>query len=303
MLAMVIPHLQAPKLLIFVEAAEALLHSSQILLQAGVLEADLPPLIEEAKQRAERPLQDLNLDPHLRQQIRTILRLSPPESVVALVRDLVDQGEGPDLEEFLEILPDQTLPLRFPTRIVGLEALTLLQQHLSVTTAEQEVIQANLAQRQRDLIQLAQQQGVELDPLRQQTREQLQPLDPQALLELVQDLIAEEEVLSSVEPQDTGQTGAFTVVGPLLFMEIADHLLGLPDSPLTPDQRLDLQVNRGTAEVRYRAMEKLGRIDDLDRQQQQIRAWIAQSSPQELLEQLEHLFETLRPDPPPESAP
>ena len=293
---MVVPYLHAPKLLIFVEAAEALLYSSHILLQAGVLEADLPPLIEEAKQRAEQVLQHHTPDPQLRQQIRTILRLNPPETVVALVRDLVDRGDGPDLEGFLETVPDEMGSLRFPSRVVGLEALDLLQDHLSATPEEQKAIQANLTQRRTELIQLAQERGVDVDPLRQQARQQLATLDPQALMDLVQDLIAEEDALASDSPEEQPDPRAFTVVGPLLFMEITDHLLALPDSPLTPDQRLDLQVNRGTAEVRYRAMEKLGRIDDLDRQQQQIRAWIAQSSPRELLEQLDQLFEALRSD-------
>ncbi len=294
---MVVPYLHAPKLLIFVEAAEALLYSSQILLQAGVLEADLPPLIEEAKQRAEQVLQHHTPDPQLRQQIKTILRLNPPETVVALVRDLVDQGEGPDLEGFLETVRNETAPLRFPTRVVGLEALALLQDYLNATPEEQEAIQGNLAQRRTELTQLAQERGVDVDPLRQHTRERLATLDPQALMALVQDLVAEEDALASGAAEEGQDPRAFTVVGPLLFMEITDHLLALPDSPLTPDQRLDLQVNRGTAEVRYRAMEKLGRIDNLDRQQQQIRAWIAQSSPRELLEQLDQLFETLKSDP------
>lgn len=294
---MTIPHLYAPKLLIFAEAAQALLHSSQILLQAGVLEADLPPLIEEAQVRAERALQDHPVDPALREEIRTILRLSPPETVVGLVRDLVDQGEGPDLEDFLETVSDQVGPLRFPKRLVGLEALDLLQTYLSASPDERQTIQVNLAQQEAELQQLAREQGVGMDSLRQQTRAQLTSLAPEALMELVQDLISEEEALAQDLESDSPPPSGFTVVGPLLFMEITDHLLNLPDSPLTPDQRLDLQVNRSTAEIRYRAMEKLGRIDDVDRQQRQIRSWIAQSSPRELMTQLEHLFETLGPDP------
>ncbi|MEN9229785.1 MAG: hypothetical protein Q6L68_02665 [Thermostichus sp. DG02_5_bins_236] len=285
---MVFPTIRVPQLLLFVEAAALLRDSSQVLLQAGQAAADLPELIAAAQVRAETQLELLEIPADLRAQVHGILWLTRPQSVLAYLQDLIDSGSGPDMEAFLEQVGSASTLLRFPPALVGSVALGLLLEQLDFSTEEAEVLQANRAQLEQTLAELASRHAIDLEPLRTATEIALQPASPEELVQLGQDLWAADSE-PELEPQPE-------LVGPLLLMMVADHLLAQTESVLTPEQRLDLQTNRGQAETRYLAMEKLGRIENLAEQQAYIQAWIDQTSPSDLLRALDQLFVVLEED-------
>ncbi|MCJ2544651.1 hypothetical protein [Thermostichus vulcanus] len=281
---MVFPTIRVPQLLLFVEAASLLQDSSQVLLQAGQAAADLPELIAAAQARAETQLEPLGIPADLRAQVYGILRLTPPQLVLADLQDLVDNGSGPDVEAFLEQVGSASTLLRFPPALVGSVALGLLLERLDFSTEEAEALRTNRAQLEQTLAELASHYAIDLEPLRTATEIALQPASPEELVQLGQDLWAVE---SEAEPEPQ-----LELAGPLLFMMVADHLLAM-ESVLTPEQRLDLQTNRGQAETRYLAMQKLGRIENLAEQQAYIQAWIDQTPPADLLRALDQLFAVL----------
>ncbi|NJO85643.1 MAG: hypothetical protein HC818_02350 [Synechococcaceae cyanobacterium RM1_1_27] len=125
---MSIPHVMAPRLLLFICAARVLYRSSQALLEAGSLEADLPVAIEEARQQAEIKWASGAADPSVSVAEERILMdsllLTPPSEVLGLIQDWIDDGTGPDLEIFLtQADPSQTGILRLPKLVVCPEAL------------------------------------------------------------------------------------------------------------------------------------------------------------------------------------
>lgn len=282
---MVFPTLRVPQLLLFVEAASLLQDTSQVLLQAGQAAADLPELIAEAQARAETQLEPLGIPADLRTQVRSILRLTPPQLVLAYLQDLIDIGSGLDLEAFLAQVGSASTLLRFPPALVGSVALGLLLERLDFSREEAESLQANQAQLEQILAELASRHTIDLEPLRAATETALRPASSEELVQLGQDLWA-----AGPEPEPEPQP---ELAGPLLFMMVADHLLTQTEYPLTPEQRLDLQTNRGQAEACYQAMEKLGRIENLAQQQAYIQAWIDQTPPTDLLRALDHFFAVL----------
>ncbi len=289
---MVLPTLRIPQLLLFVEAASLLQDSSQALLQAGQATADLPEVIAEARGRAEDQLQSLGIPAELRAQVRGILRLTSPPQVLAYLQDLLDRGSGPDLEAFLNQAGSASTLLRFPPLLLGAVTLQVLLERLDFSPAEQAVLQAQRAQWEQALAELATSHGVSLEPLRAVTERALQAVSTEELLQLGQDL--------AQDLQDWGALGATEVegetepqvelAGPLVFLMVADHLLAQTEYPLTPDQRLDLQTNRAEAESRLAAMQKLGRLENLAEQRAYIQAWIAQTSVPDLLQALDRWF-------------
>ncbi len=280
-----IPYLQAPTLLIFTEATQVLLQSSQALLKAGILEADLPEQVGRAYQQAQHKLQTLygDLDSALCQRVQVLLQLTPPERVMALVQDLSDRGTGPDWEAFLDQVGQEESTLRFPKILVYPEALRQLSQHLPI--ADQNALQPSIDQLQAQLIEHSQQ--LDLDSLIQDTHTWLSEQPLPVLEQLIQHYLDEDDLTESGPPQD------ITVAGPVLFMELVDYLLSQTELELTPDQRLDLQTNRMKAEARYQAMDKLGRIDQVEQQKQLIQTWMAQQTPQAILAQLDTLFSVI----------
>ncbi|MGQ9836924.1 MAG: hypothetical protein ACUVRV_02880 [Cyanobacteriota bacterium] len=287
---MVFPTLRVPQLLLFVEAASLLQDSSQVLLQAGQAAADLPELIAAAQARAETQLEPLRIPAELRTRVHGILRLTPLQLVLAYLQDLLDIGSGPDLEAFLAQVGSASTLLRFPPALVASVALGLLLERLDFSKEEAELLQANRAQLEQILAELASCHTIDLEPLRAATEIALRPASAQELVQLGEDLLGQD--LWAVDPEPKPEP-KLELAGPLLFMMVADHLLAQTEYPLTPEQRLDLQTNRGQAETRYRAMEKLGRIENLAQQQDYIQAWIDQTSPADLLQALDHFFAVL----------
>ncbi|MCF2970999.1 hypothetical protein L1047_07320 [Synechococcus sp. Nb3U1] len=282
---MVFPTIRVPQLLLFVEAASLLQDSSQVLLQAGQASADLPELIAEARARAETQLEPLGIPADLRAQVHGILRLTPLQSVLAYLQDLIDIGSGPDMEAFLEQVGSASTLLRFPPALVGSVALGLLLEQLDFSAEEAEALRANRAQLEQTLVELASRYAINLEPLRAATEIALQPASPEELLQLGQDFWA-----ADPEPEPEPQP---ELAGPLLFMMVVDHLLTQTEAVLTPEQRLDLQTNRGQAETRYLAMQKLGCIENLAEQQAYIQSWIDQMTPSDLLRALDQFFAVL----------
>ncbi|MEN9266376.1 MAG: hypothetical protein Q6K99_09085, partial [Thermostichales cyanobacterium BF4_bins_65] len=111
----------------------------------------------------------------------------------------------------------------------------------------------------------------------------LAALDGQQLWQAAMVYLEEEENLPPPPP---------TVAGPILYLEVSEYLLSHPDLVLTPEQRLDLQLNAGRAEARLAAMDRLGKIPDPEAERQLIRAWMQQQSPQDLLSYIGLWFPT-----------
>ncbi|MEN9224466.1 MAG: hypothetical protein Q6L60_05980 [Thermostichus sp. HHBFW_bins_43] len=302
---MVFPTIPVPQLLLFAEATGLLQESSQVLLQAGQAAADLPELIAEAQARAEAKLAPMGIPESLRTQVHGLLRLTPPELVLAYLQDLVDKGSGPDIEAFLDQVGSESTLLRFPPALVGSVTLGLLLETLELTPEESEAFYQNRAQLETTLAELASQHAIALEPLRAATEAALQTASPEELLQLGQDLAdgdacgtggGEGCFPSPYRGPSDGQPATesgLELAGPLLFMMVVDHLLTQTEHPLTPEQRLDLQVNRGQAETRYLAMQKLGRIENLAEQQAYIQSWIDHTPTPDLLAALDRLFGVL----------
>lgn len=286
-----IPRLEAPVILIVAEATTVLLESSESLLTEGILEADLPEQIRTAQRLTEDRLNSLfpELDARLRQTVRTLLRLTPPESVSAMMQDLIDQGQGPNLSDFLIAVDQDIGSVSYPKQVVYPTALRYLRQAWHLSPDEATTLDQSIAALDDQLRRVAEYQRVDPSELQAQTREWLTHLPIETVQELVQHYLDEED---AAQPESS-EAGSVTVVGPILFMAVTDYLLEEADIELTSDQRLDLQTNRVTAEKRYRAMDKLGRIDDEAMQRATIRRWIVQQSPQALLDQVDQLFESV----------
>lgn len=270
-----------------------MLESSQVLLEKGLIAADLPEVITEIVQRVGS-LEGIEKESALADQVTGILSLTHPDQVMSLIQDLVDLGQGPDLEGFLTTVDQQVYALPFPESVL----LPIIFEYLlasDLDEIEKEALRINQKQVQETLLDMATQQGVSSQLLKEfslMIKEQLDPCSEEELLTLLQDIIQdreEQEGSQHLDPDD----GSITVAGPLAFIQIADYLLDLPDSPLTPDQRLDLQLTSGRAEAKYLAMEKLGKIENLEQQKQMITKWITQQTPIDLIQQLDQLFESI----------
>ncbi len=292
---MVFPTLRVPQLLLFVEAASLLRDSSQELLQAGQVAADLPELIAEAQACAETQLQTLGIPADLRDQVHGILRLTPPQLVLAYLQDLIDRGSGPNMEAFLEQVGSASTLLRFPPTLVGAVALQVLLEQLDFSAEEAALLQANRAQWEQTLAELAAHHRVSPEPLRAAAETALRAASAEELLQLGQDLLQDLQDLAAADSEPEAEPQV-ELAGPLLFMMVADHLLAQTEHPLTPEQRLDLQTNRAEAESRYLAMQKLGRIENLAEQQAYIRAWIDQTAVPDLLRALDRFFAPSEPN-------
>ncbi|MDX2271165.1 MAG: hypothetical protein NW237_04350 [Cyanobacteriota bacterium] len=296
---MTIPYLQSSKVSIFIEAAKILLVSSQQLLDSAVLEADLPLAIDEALQIAQAYQQahaDEWRDPEQQeriQQIQDILKLLPPLEILGLIRDVIDQGQGADLESFLDALPtigSEMTSLRYPKILVCPEAMSLWLSRLDsshFSCDDQQALHSNLAEMQLKLEELAQIRGVDLTLLRLAVQERLRSFSTDQLAQVLQAFLLEDELESG---QNLEGSQAITVAGPVLLMQIIDHLLDHEGTDLTSDQQLDLQMSRVKAEAKYRAMQKLGRIENLEQQQEIIRDWIATQSTHQLWVALGEFF-------------
>ncbi len=277
---MVFPTLAVPQLLLFVEAADVLLDSSQRLVQAGQAAADIPEWIAAAKARAEAQLQPLEIPAELRAQVHGILRLTPPSLVLAYLQDLLDRGSGPDLEAFLAEAGSASTLLRFPPALVASVALGILLERLDFSEEEAQALQANRRQLEETLAALASHFAIDLEPLRAATERALSSASPAELVQLGEDLEWEDE-----EDQPPPQ-----LAGPLVFMMVADHLLAQSELPLTPEQRLDLQINRAQAEARYLTMEQLGYLENVAEQRAYIQAWLERTPVADLLQAVDELF-------------
>lgn len=284
---MVLPTLRIPQLLLFVEAASLLQDTSQVLLQAGQATADLPEVIAEAQARAEAQLQTLGIPAELRAQARGILRLTSPPQVLAYLQDLLDRGSGPDLEAFLEQAGSGSTLLRFPPLLVGAVALQVLLERLDFSPQEKAVLQAQRDQWEQALAELAARHKVSPEPLRAASAEEL--------LQLGQDLFQDLQDLAGADSEPEAESQV-ELAGPLVFLMVADHLLAQTEHPLTPEQRLDLQINRAEAESRLLAMQKLGRLENLAEQRAYIRSWINQTSVPDLLRALDRFFAASEPN-------
>lgn len=292
---MVLPTLRIPQLLLFVEAASLLQDTSQVLLQAGQATADLPEVIAEAQARAEAQLQTLGIPAELRAQARGILRLTSPPQVLAYLQDLLDRGSGPDLEAFLEQAGSGSTLLRFPPLLVGAVALQVLLERLDFSPQEKAVLQAQRDQWEQALAELAARHKVSPEPLRAAAETALRAASAEELLQLGQDLFQDLQDLAGADSEPEAESQV-ELAGPLVFLMVADHLLAQTEHPLTPEQRLDLQINRAEAESRLLAMQKLGRLENLAEQRAYIRSWINQTSVPDLLQALDRFFAASEPN-------
>jgi len=292
---MVLPTLRIPQLLLFVEAASLLQDTSQVLLQAGQATADLPEVIAEAQARAEAQLQTLGIPADLRAQVRGILRLTSPQEVLAYLQDLLDRGSGPDLEAFLEQAGSGSTLLRFPPLLVGAVALQVLLERLDFSPQEKAVLQAQRDQWEQALAELAARHKVSPEPLRAAAETALRAASAEELLQLGQDLFQDLQDLAGADSEPEAESQV-ELAGPLVFLMVADHLLAQTEHPLTPEQRLDLQINRAEAESRLLAMQKLGRLENLAEQRAYIRSWINQTSVPDLLRALDRFFAASEPN-------
>ncbi|MEN9205101.1 MAG: hypothetical protein Q6K70_04755 [Thermostichales cyanobacterium DRC_bins_46] len=268
----------APRGMVFIRAAELLLESTQALLQAGQSAADIPLLIEAALQQAR---QQWSGDPD---PVLDLLSFYSPEELLGLVQGLM--APGVDLEGFLAQGGEGTVGVPFPPLMVSAGILAALQQRLDLETGEQEILSLNLEGLQKRLGELAAQRGIpETELVRWQERlgAMLAALDGQQLWQAAMVYLEEEENLPPPPP---------TVAGPILYLEVSEYLLSHPDLVLTPEQRLDLQLNAGRAEARLAAMDRLGKIPDPEAERQLIRAWMQQQSPQDLLSYIGLWFPT-----------
>jgi hypothetical protein len=292
---MVLPTLRIPQLLLFVEAASLLQDTSQVLLQAGQATADLPEVIAEAQARAEAQLQTLGIPAELRAQARGILRLTSPPQVLAYLQDLLDRGSGLDLEAFLEQAGSGSTLLRFPPLLVGAVALQVLLERLDFSPQEKAVLQAQRDQWEQALAELAARHKVSPEPLRAAAETALRAASAEELLQLGQDLFQDLQDLAGADSEPEAESQV-ELAGPLVFLMVADHLLAQTEHPLTPEQRLDLQINRAEAESRLLAMQKLGRLENLAEQRAYIRSWINQTSVPDLLRALDRFFAASEPN-------
>ena len=298
-----VPSLEAPNLLMFVEAARLLQQASCQLVEEGQESIDLPTLMEEAIGKAEIHLDNMvgcSNDGELRQIVRSVLRLSDPEDVLGLLQRLVGTAGG-DVEAFLaqSTSGNGVTGMLLPRELLYAEVLGQLQTRLTAEQQQQiaeggEVAIAAEIQSTEDLVRaVAQERDVDISVLKTAACQQLSPLDTTDLLHLLQTLV--EETANYQEAQAIAREAAktkdsVTLAGPLLFTEIASHLLEDPGRNLSSDLRLDLQTNQVKASKKLEAMERLGKVDNPEAQKQLIRDLIAKSSTEELLAILDTCF-------------
>ena len=297
-----VPSLEAPNLLMFVEAARLLQETSVQLVEEGQESIDLPGVMQEAIATAEDRLigmGDSDFE-ELRQVVRSVLRLSDPEDVLGLLQRLVGTAGG-DIEAFLaqSSSGNGVTGMLLPRELLYGEVLRLLQTRLTAEQQEEiadggaSAIAAEI-QSTEDLVRaVASERDVDISVLQIAARQQITPLDTTDLLHLLQTLV--EETASYQEAQALAREAlkskdSVTLAGPLVFTEIASHLLEDPGRNLSSDLRLDLQTNQVKASKKLEAMERLGKVENPDAQKQLIRDLIAKSSTAELLDILNTCF-------------
>lgn len=297
---MSVPSLEAPNLLMFVEAARLLQQASYQLVEEGKESIDLPRVMDAAIAKAEDRLTELNLEDgaSLRQVVQSVLQLSDPEDVLGLLQRLVGTAGG-NIESFLAQSEAGITGVLLPRELLYGEVLRQLQLRLSPAQQEEiaeggtEAILNEIQAMDEHILAVAKERGVDIAPLSTAAQKQLQPLETTELLQVLQTLV--EETNSYEEAQALAREAArakesLTLAGPLLFSEIATHLLEDPGRCLSVDLRLDLQTNQVKAKKKLEAMERLGKVDHPEAQKQLIRDLIARSSTEELLEILETCF-------------
>ncbi|WP_017325171.1 hypothetical protein [Synechococcus sp. PCC 7336] len=297
---MATPSIEAPNLLMFAETARVLQQTSRSLVEQGRESVDLPGLMTEAIAKAEQRLEELDLprSPQLRQTIRSVLQLSSPDDVLALLQRLIGIAGG-DVEAFLERSDAGVTGVLLPRELLYSQVLELLAQRLTETQLEEiaaggkGAIATEVERLNDEIAAVARDRHIDIEPLQATARKQLRPCDTAELLQLLETLVI--EIDRQQEAQDLARAAArakdsITLAGPLLFTEISQYLLGAPNSALSPDRRLDLQTNQAKALAKLAAMERLGKVDNPEAQKQLIRELIARSSPEELLNILETCF-------------
>ncbi|MGK7909129.1 MAG: hypothetical protein AB4040_18130 [Synechococcus sp.] len=297
---MSVPSLEAPNLLMFVEAARLLQQASYQLVEEGKESIDLPRVMDAAIAKAEDRLTQLNLEDgaSLRQVVQSVLQLSDPEDVLGLLQRLVGTAGG-NIESFLAQSEAGITGVLLPRELLYGEVLRQLQVRLSPAQQEEiaeggtEAISSEIQAMDEHILAVAIERGVDIAPLSTAAQKQLQPLETTELLQVLQTLV--EETNSYEEAQALAREAArakesLTLTGPLLFSEIATHLLEDPGRCLSADLRLDLQTNQVKAKKKLEAMERLGKVDHPEAQKQLIHDLIARSSTEELLEILETCF-------------
>ena len=297
---MSVPSLEAPNLLMFVEAARLLQQASYQLVEEGKESIDLPRVMDAAIAKAEDRLTQLNLEDRasLQQVVQSVLQLSDPEDVLGLLQRLVGTAGG-NIESFLAQSEAGITGVLLPRELLYGEVLRQLQVRLSPAQQEEiaeggtEAISSEIQAMDEHILAVAIERGVDIAPLSTAAQKQLQPLETTELLQVLQTLV--EETNSYEEAQALAREAArtkesLTLTGPLLFSEISAHLLEDPGRCLSADLRLDLQTNQVKAKKKLEAMERLGKVDHPEAQKQLIRDLIARSSTEELLEILETCF-------------
>ena len=297
-----VPSLEAPNLLMFVEAARLLKQASNQLVEDGQESIDLPKVMDAAIGTAEVHLNNLDRPDieELRQVVRSVLKLSDPEDVLGLLQRLVGTAGG-DLETFLarSSRGNGVTGMLLPRELLYAEVLKQLQTRLTIEQQEEiaeggpEAIAAEVKATEDMVRSVALEREVDVSVLQSAANQQLANLETQDLLHVLQTLV--EETASYQEGQDMARDAAkskdsVTLAGPLLFTEIATHLLNDPGRNLSSDLRLDLQTNQVKATKKLEAMERLGKVDNPEAQKQLIRDLIAKSSTEELLEILDTCF-------------
>ncbi|GAB4218175.1 MAG: hypothetical protein OHK0012_25890 [Synechococcales cyanobacterium] len=273
---------QVPALWMVAAASEVLLQSSRQWLAAGVASADVPLLIEAAVNEARSRLahQGETTPP----ETLSVLGLWAPEALFERLQSVVTEGGWSDVLAMIPELDTVATSLEYPDELVSAALLQRLAQILTLEPAEAEVVRLNLDSLQKTMAERAGAAGIPMAQVQvwqQDVADRVADLDPPTLWQLVSVYLVEEEALPPPPP---------TVAGPLLYLEISEFLLAQEDAVLTPDQRLDLQINAGRAEARLQAMLKLGKITDVEAERQPIREWMQQHSAADLLSYLSLWF-------------
>ena len=271
---MSVPSLDAPNLLMFVEAARMLQEASAQLVEDARESIDLPRVMEDAILKAETRLSVLELADAeaLRQVIRSVLRLSDPEDVLGLLQRLVGTAGG-DVETFLAQSDNGVTGILLPRELLYGEVLRQLQIRLTPEQQEEiadggeEAIGQEIQAMEEHVRAVARERGVQIDPLLTAARQQLQPLETDELLKLLQTLAEETanyETAQTLAREAAKAKESITLAGPLIFTEIAGHLLEDPGRCLSNDLRLDLQTNQVKAFQKLEAMDRLGKVDKIE---------------------------------------
>lgn len=282
------PYLVAPSLIVLAEGCEILLQSSQALLATGGVTADLPLAIAETLERVQGKIITSEITILEREQhlLSTLLQLQTPETLLGFLHHLV-RG---DLEFYLANQGQEEIQVEFPADILSLEVLAQLQGRLNLDLDEEEIFRSNIEALEQTLAEKVATRGISstaVQDLREVLRDQLMELPPKQLWQLAQNFLSDETEEKLPDPTPDPPP---TVAGPLLFMEIVDYLLNQEDVLLEAEERLDLQLNLSKAEAKFQAMDRIGKVDNIEDQQKLIRNWIPQHSVAELREFLSEWF-------------